>query len=171
MCERRHLSLKISQAWWINWGGSRPCVLYVNNPSFAVGKSHSGVVSARRIAKAVGDFPNDSTENINNRWQIMSAGVGVCIQHECYPQLQWLHMHIKLQCEVSPFSAAPKSIFTLTILLLTPQRAQQMPHNQPTTFIPALNQVKPINWAALWSEPLSKQHTEPVSLKKRKEHE
>lgn len=106
-----------------------------------------------------------------NWWQMMSAGVGVCIQHECYLQLQWLHMHIKLQCEVSPFSAVPKSIFTLTILLLTPQRAQQMPHNQPTTFIPALNQVKPINWASLWSEPLSKHHTDPFSLKKRREHE
>lgn len=42
----------------------------------------------------------------------------------------------------------------------------------PTTFIPALNQARPIDWPILWSEPPSKRNTEPVSLsKKEKGHE
>ena len=42
----------------------------------------------------------------------------------------------------------------------------------PTTFIPALNQARLIDWPIPWSEPPSKRNTDPVSLSKKKgEHE
>lgn len=42
----------------------------------------------------------------------------------------------------------------------------------PTTFIPALNQARPIDWPILWSEPSSKRNADPVSVSKKKgEHE
>lgn len=60
MCERRHLSLKVSQAWWINSGGSRPCVLHINNPSIAIRRRYNRAFHVWSVTEeAITDSPCD----------------------------------------------------------------------------------------------------------------